>query len=138
LRRLFYLAAPAAVGAGLGERHDDGEHPCRGAVDLRVSGALQIASTLLSGSEKIVPGSAPLYVYADTMNDFNHYTGGERMPMLASLAAVGALIAKGENGFMLIKDRDLKRLAQIPREWIVASDRNGSTSWYLIELKRRS
>jgi len=106
LRRLFYLAAPAAVGAGFGERHDDGEHPCRGAVDLPVSGALQIASTLLSGSEKIVPASAPLYGYADTMNDFN-YTGRERMPILASPAAVGALIAKGENGFMLIKDRDL-------------------------------
>ena len=57
--------------------------------------------------KKIVPASAPLYVYADTMNDFNYYTGGERMPMLASLAAVGTLIAKGENGFMLIKDRDL-------------------------------
>jgi hypothetical protein len=72
------------------------------------------------------------------MNDFNYYTERERMPILAFPAAVGALITKGENGFMLIKDRDLKRLAQIPREWIVASDRNGSTSWYLIELKRRS
>ena len=57
--------------------------------------------------KKIVPASAPLYVYADTMNDFNYYTGRERMPILASPAAVGALIAKGENGFMLIKDRDL-------------------------------
>jgi hypothetical protein len=84
------------------------------------------------------PPSAPLYGYADTMTDFNYYTEREGMPILASPAAVGALIAKGENGFMLIKDRDLKRLAQIPRELVVASDRNGSARWYLIELKRRS
>ncbi len=88
--------------------------------------------------KKIVPASAPLYVYADTMNDFNYYTERERMPILASPAAVGALIAKGENGFMLIKDRDLKRLAQIPRDWIAASQRKGSARWYLIEFKRHS
>jgi len=87
--------------------------------------------------KKIVPASAPLYVYADTMNDFNYYMEREKIPILPSPAAVDALIAKGENGFMLIKNRDLKRLAQIPRESIVASDRDGSTSWYLIEFKRR-
>jgi hypothetical protein len=46
------------------------------------------------------PSSAPLYVYADTMNDFNYYTEREGMPILASDAVVEALIAKGENGFM--------------------------------------
>jgi len=120
-----------------GARHD-GEHPCRGAVDLRVSGALQIASTLISGTEKIVLASALIYVYADTMDDFNYYTGGERMPILASPATVGALIAKGENGFMLIKDRGLKLLAQTSRDWIAASQRKGSARWYPIECKRHS
>ncbi len=88
--------------------------------------------------KKIVPAAAPLYIYADTMNDFNYYTERERIPVLSSPGAVGMLIARGENGFMLIKARDLKRLAQIPREWIAASESDGSTSWHLIEFSRRS
>jgi 4-amino-4-deoxy-L-arabinose transferase-like glycosyltransferase len=87
---------------------------------------------------QIVPTGAPLYIYADTMNDFNYYTERERMPILSTPAAVEALIAKGENGFMLIKERDLKRLARIPREAIVAADNHGSTTWYLIDFKRHS
>jgi hypothetical protein len=88
--------------------------------------------------KKLVPASALLYVYADTMNDFNYYLERERMPILSSPAAVEALIAKGESGFMLIKDRDLKRLAQIPRESIIAFEIDGSARWHLTAFNRRS
>jgi hypothetical protein len=100
---------------------------------------MQIAPTFSLELKKIVPAQCTaLYLCGHDENDFNHHTGGERMPILASPATVGALIAKGENGFMLIKDRGLKLLAQTSRDWIAASQRKGSARWYPIECKRHS
>jgi 4-amino-4-deoxy-L-arabinose transferase-like glycosyltransferase len=86
---------------------------------------------------KIVPARTPLYIYADTMNDFNYYLKREVIPILSSPAAVDALLAREQNGYMLIKERDLKRVPSLSREWIVASDADGTSTWYLIELSRR-
>lgn len=86
---------------------------------------------------KIVGLAAPLYIYADSMHDFNYYMERETMPILATPQAVDALLASGPKGYMLIKERDLKRLASLPPEWIVASDRKGSATWNLVEFRNR-
>lgn len=87
--------------------------------------------------KKIVPPAAPLFVYADSMNDFNYYTEREAIPLLSSPLHVDQLIGRSENGYLLVKERDLKRLPQISREWIVARETLGSTTWSLVELKKR-
>lgn len=87
---------------------------------------------------KIVPAAAPLYVYADTMNDFNYYMAREVIPVLPNSKAVDAVLARHEAGYLLIKERDLIRLPQLLREWIVASDEKGSTTWYLMAMRNRS
>jgi 4-amino-4-deoxy-L-arabinose transferase-like glycosyltransferase len=86
----------------------------------------------------LVPGSAPLYVYSDTMNDFNYYSERESIPVLASPAAVERAWKSPNASYLLIKNRDLKRLPAIPADWIVASDSRESTTWYLVELNKPS
>ena len=85
--------------------------------------------------KRIVPATATLYVYADTMNDFNYYTARETIPVLKSPDEVGKLLAAGKADYLLIKERDLKRIASIPRETILATDAVGSTIWYLVALE---
>ena len=85
--------------------------------------------------KRIVPATATLYVYADTMNDFNYYTARETIPVLKSPDEVGKLLAAGKDDYLLIKERDLKRIASIPRETILATDAVGSTIWYLVALE---
>ena len=88
--------------------------------------------------KRLVPPSAPLYVYADTMNDFNYYSEREMISVLASPAQAEGLRQRQEQSYLLIKDRDLKKLAAIPADWIVASDSRGNRTWYLIEFNRRA
>ena len=87
--------------------------------------------------KRIVPPTAPLFVYADSMNDFNYYTERETIPILSSPLHVDKLIGRSENGYLLVKERDLKRLPKLSREWIVASETLGSTTWSLVEFKKR-
>ena len=87
--------------------------------------------------KRLVPPTAPLYVYADTMNDFNYYSEREMILVLASPAQAERLRERQEQSYLLIKDRDLKKLAAIPADWIVASDSRGSRTWYLVEFNRR-
>jgi hypothetical protein len=42
---------------------------------------------------RFVPATAPLYIYADTMHDFNYYAGREKIPVVHSLSAVKNLLA---------------------------------------------
>jgi 4-amino-4-deoxy-L-arabinose transferase-like glycosyltransferase len=83
-----------------------------------------------------VAPTAPLYIYADTMNDFNFYTEREVIPVLSSRHEVDDVLRQSNQGYMLIKARDFDRLALFGAENIVAEDRVGSTSWKLIALKR--
>jgi hypothetical protein len=85
----------------------------------------------------IVAPTAPLFVYADSMNDFNYYTEREAIPILSSPLHFDKLIGRSGNGYLLVKERDLQRLPQISREWIVASETLGGTTWSLVELKKR-
>jgi len=86
---------------------------------------------------KLVPVAAPLYIYADTMNDFNYYLERAVIPILSSPEAVDALLARKQNGYMLVKERDLKRVPSLSREWIIASDADSTSTWYLIALRKR-
>ena len=84
---------------------------------------------------QIVPATLPVYVYADTMNDFNFYMGREIMPILSTPLAVDALLARGQPGYLLIKERDLRRLPKLPRKWIITSEARSGTPWHLVEIR---
>ena len=116
MRRMFHLAGSANGRGRFGDRHDGGWSIYRALWIFPYLERFKSPRLFSTEVKKIVPAVAPLYIYADTMNDFNYYTERERISVLSSPGAVRTLIAKGENGFMLIKARDLKRLAQIPRD----------------------
>jgi 4-amino-4-deoxy-L-arabinose transferase-like glycosyltransferase len=88
--------------------------------------------------KRIVPPSAPLYVYADTMNDFNYYSEREVIPVIRSSTQVEKLPGFSETSFLLIKERDLKRVPMIPAKWIVATDSTGGNPWHLVEFKKHA
>ena len=81
-----------------------------------------------------VPPGASLYIYADTMNDFNYYTEREVIPVVKSTGEFERLVLQGASGYILIKDRDLQRLNTIPKDRIVAVDDVGGTTWNLISV----
>jgi 4-amino-4-deoxy-L-arabinose transferase-like glycosyltransferase len=87
---------------------------------------------------RIVPPGAPIFIYADTMNDFNYYMGREVISVLPTSKDVDALIAQAAGSYVLVKDRDLRRLPQPVGEWIVASDERFSATWYLLKVPPRS
>ena len=88
--------------------------------------------------KRVVPSSAPLYVYADTMNDFNYYSERDVIPVIRWSFQVKKLTGLSENNYLLITDSDLKRMPMIPAEWIVATDSTGSKTWCLVEFKKRA
>ena len=86
--------------------------------------------------KEIVPATAPLYIYADRMHDFNFYTEREIIPALDSPAEVEK--ARSEHGsYMLVKGKHLKELSRIQPEEVLITESIGSTTWTLIALKPR-
>jgi 4-amino-4-deoxy-L-arabinose transferase-like glycosyltransferase len=83
---------------------------------------------------RIVPVTAKIYIYADTMNDFNYYTGRQVMPVLRSSAEVTELLAPGSGAYLLVKDKDFKSLDVITPERIVKKQTSGGTVWNLVAL----
>jgi len=47
------------------------------------------------------------------------------------------LLRNSETSYMLIKDRDRKKLHMISRQWIVLAHSSGNTTWNLVELKKQ-
>ena len=86
---------------------------------------------------KLVPSNTSVYIYADTMNDFNFYLERAVMPVLATLADVEKLLSGSQTSYILIKDRDLKNLKMIAPGQIVLSNGAGSTTWNLVEFRAR-
>ena len=86
---------------------------------------------------RIVAVATPLYIYADTMDDFNYYMGREFIPVLPTPAAVDGLLARHQDGYLLVKERDLRRLTMLPHRSIVVSKENGNTTWHLLRLQTR-
>lgn len=83
---------------------------------------------------RFVAATAPLYIYADTMHDFNYYAERDKIPVLNSPSALENLLTAGQPGFLLVKARDLGRLPMLPRSWVIASDRKGRMPWHLVRL----
>jgi 4-amino-4-deoxy-L-arabinose transferase-like glycosyltransferase len=83
---------------------------------------------------RIVPVTAKIYIYADTMNDFNYYTGREVMPLLRSPAEVKELLAAESGAYLLVRDRDLKYLDVITPAQIVKKKPSGDAEWNLVAL----
>ena len=86
--------------------------------------------------KRLVPASAPLYIYADTMHDFNYYAEREVIPVLTSPAVLEKLLESGQTGFLLVRERDFARLPMLSRTWVIASDGKGRMPWHLVEFKR--
>ena len=113
-------------------------------VALTVSGSLwilpyvnQFKSRRSSSLEinRIVPPAAPLYIYADTMNDFNFYTEREVISVLSSPGDLADVLRQPKNSYLLIKERDFKSLPMSGSGEVVVRDSIGSTTWNLISLK---
>jgi 4-amino-4-deoxy-L-arabinose transferase-like glycosyltransferase len=86
--------------------------------------------------KRLVPVSVPLYIYADTMHNFNYYAEREVIPLLTSPAVLEKLLQTGQSGFLLVRERDFARLPMLSRTWVIASDRKGRMPWHLVEFKR--
>ncbi len=83
---------------------------------------------------RIVPATTPLYIYADSMNDFNFYTEREKIPVLSSPGELKKMREQPTAGFLLIKEHDVKRLPEVGRDRVVARGSVGSEIWNLITL----
>lgn len=85
--------------------------------------------------EATVSPGAPLFIYADAMHDFNYYLEREAIAILLSPAEADALIARREHGYIMITERNLRRVPSLSREWIRASGVDeGNSTWHLLEL----
>jgi hypothetical protein len=87
---------------------------------------------------RIIPAAAPIFIYADTMDDFNYYMGREIISVLPTPKDVDAMLAREQEAYLLVKDRDFKRLAQLRRDWVITSDERFSATWYLVKVPARS
>jgi 4-amino-4-deoxy-L-arabinose transferase-like glycosyltransferase len=84
--------------------------------------------------QRVVPASATVYLYADTMDNFNYYMQREVMPVVRSRAQVETLLREGEEAYMLVNSTDLKRLGVIAPQRIRITGAVGDTVWNLIAL----
>jgi 4-amino-4-deoxy-L-arabinose transferase-like glycosyltransferase len=91
----------------------------------------------LEVKKRIAP-AAQLFVYADTMNDYNFYLERAVIPVVASQAETQTLLLKIEPAYMVVRDRDLKKLKWITRERILFKAGTRGRAWYLIALGSRT
>ena len=84
--------------------------------------------------KKIVPATAPLYIYDDTMHDFNFYTEREIIPVLSSRGQVLEVFRQPGNRYILINNAALKQLNMFGPEQIVVTESIGSTTWNLVNF----
>jgi 4-amino-4-deoxy-L-arabinose transferase-like glycosyltransferase len=87
---------------------------------------------------KRTPRTATLYVYADTMNDYNFYMEREVIPVIKSQAELQKLLLKEQGGYLLIKGRDLARTRLVNRSRIILQQGSEGRAWYLIALGERT
>ena len=83
---------------------------------------------------RIVPSTEPLYIYADSMNDFNYYTRREVIPILSSPTDVKNLLQKVKNIYLLVRDRDIKDLESTEKVAVLAEGSVGSKWWRLAKV----
>jgi hypothetical protein len=85
--------------------------------------------------KELVPATAPLYIYADRMDDFNFYTEREVIPVLSSPAEVENAHRQLGSSYMLIKEKDLRKLSTVDPGGVLIAGSISSTSWNLVALK---
>lgn len=86
--------------------------------------------------KRTVPSAEPLYIFADTMNDFNFYTEREIIPVLSSQAELGNVMSQVKTAYMLIRERDLKKV-NVEEARVIAVGRVGDKKWHLVRLARQ-
>ncbi len=87
--------------------------------------------------KKKVSQDAPLYIYADRMNDFNFYLERRVIPVLSKPEDLARLGKRDELVYLLIRDRDLDR-AQVEVRSLWKRIINGSTGrkkWNLMRSR---
>lgn len=83
---------------------------------------------------RLVPQSAPLYVFADTTDDFNYYTNRPEIPVLKKSDDIARLGDSKGKSYLLIKQRELKALGDRAAGQRIAQTTLGNTTWYLLAL----
>lgn len=78
--------------------------------------------------------ATPLFIYADTMHDYNFYLGREVLPVVAARADLAKLRAQNPSGYMLIKGKDIGDLGTEIKDIINVDRRAGGRSWHLVPL----
>jgi 4-amino-4-deoxy-L-arabinose transferase-like glycosyltransferase len=81
---------------------------------------------------KIVLATAPLYIYDDSMHDFNFYTEREIITVLSSRGEVAEVFRQPGNRYLLIKDPDLRTLNMFGPVQILVTQSVGSKTWNLV------
>ena len=71
-----------------------------------------------------MPLKEPLYIFADTMNDFNFYTQREVIPVLQSEAEVQTLSRAG-GVYLLVRGRDLPKMDLLKQGEVLATAQVG-------------
>jgi hypothetical protein len=86
-----------------------------------------------------VPESIPVYIFQNTMSDFNYYSRRIDIPVIASEDEIVRISNSSRPAYLLISDKDLKtvKLLQSARD-VVIEGRIGEKKWYLIRLPKAS
>jgi hypothetical protein len=87
--------------------------------------------------KKTVPSVKVLYIYADTMNDFNFYTEREIIPILSSREDVENVVSREKTVYLLVRERDLKRVNVEGTATALATGNVGDKKWYLLQLSKQ-
>ena len=87
--------------------------------------------------KKKVSQDAPLYIYADRMNDFNFYLERRVIPVLSKPEDLARLGKHDELVYLLIRDRDLDRAqVEVRSLWKrIISGSTGRKKWNLMRSR---
>ncbi len=86
--------------------------------------------------QRIVSSAQPLYIYADTMNDFNFYTEREVIPVVSSPVALESIVPRTGAAYILVRERDVQKLGPGRAGEVLAEGRVGDKKWQLLLLRR--
>jgi hypothetical protein len=86
--------------------------------------------------KKLVTPGDPLYIYADSMNDFNFYAEREVIPILSSKADIEQALSEGSPIYLVIRERDSKTVIGTQESEILAEGQVGGKKWSLFRLSK--
>jgi 4-amino-4-deoxy-L-arabinose transferase-like glycosyltransferase len=77
---------------------------------------------------------SPVYVFQSTMADFNYYARREQIPVITSGEEAARIAATGQTAYLLVNDKDLKRLKLGINFTVVSRRQVGERKWSLLKL----